>query len=274
MKLISSASANLIYDEHNLTVSIETIDADLAKLYLSTSPVNRKTSEVWVKVLSEVMQRGEWRLNGETIILDESDRLMQGHHRMAAIAACDIPQDMLVVRGVPRSVFDTLDFVMKRSAANVLEIKVMPNATRLAAAARSVVCLIANSFGVKVSPTQVEQVIEDFPQLVDLTCAYSGGKIRTFGRSSWIGALTLAAEKHGMEKPLQFIDLLSRGEGLGKGHPALVLRERMLMETRFKKRMQETVSAAFFVQAWNAFIRGRQLSLLRFREGDAFPQIR
>lgn len=80
---------------------------------------NRKLSAAWNRLRSAIV-RGAWKLNGECIVFDADGVLVDGQHRLHAIAQSGRAVPVLVVYGVDPESFATFDQGKKRSASDVL----------------------------------------------------------------------------------------------------------------------------------------------------------
>jgi hypothetical protein len=88
-------------------VTVEPIDAER---WLDRNDANRNPRSRVVGAYARDMQAGKWLVTGESIKFDRSGNLLDGQHRLLAIAESGIPQRMLVVSGidpVARQVIDT-----------------------------------------------------------------------------------------------------------------------------------------------------------------------
>lgn len=84
--------------------SIEKITPEKASEYLSQNSVNRNISVNTVDKYADDMKNGAWQLNGQPIVFGASGRLLDGQHRLSAIAKSGVPVMVAVVRGVDDSV--------------------------------------------------------------------------------------------------------------------------------------------------------------------------
>lgn len=125
-----------------LTVAVVTFTATLAKEWLDhRNSRNRPIGKTDVKKYAAAMCGGEWELNGEPIVLDDKQKLVNGQHRLSAVILAaesdpDIEVPMLVVAGVKSRAFDTFDQGRPRTLADVLAVNQEENAVTLAAALR------------------------------------------------------------------------------------------------------------------------------------------
>lgn len=84
--------------------NIEKITPEKASEYLSQNSVNRNISVNTVDKYADDMKNGAWQLNGQPIVFGASGRLLDGQHRLSAIAKSGVPVMVAVVRGVDDSI--------------------------------------------------------------------------------------------------------------------------------------------------------------------------
>lgn len=76
----------------------------MAREWLKANVGNRRIAKAHLDFIKGEMSRGEWVPGVDQIVFDAAGRLIDGQHRLTAIADLGIPQEMLVVRGVaPRA---------------------------------------------------------------------------------------------------------------------------------------------------------------------------
>lgn len=104
-----------------MTMQIETITPETAAKYLKRNVDNyRKISKTKVQMYAAEMKAGKWQLNGEGIMFDETGKLKNGQHRLAAIMAAGVPIQMAVIRGVEDEV-TIYDTGMVRSTTQIAQ---------------------------------------------------------------------------------------------------------------------------------------------------------
>lgn len=94
---------------------------------------NRFVTQSRVDQYASQMKADKWELNGEPIILDQDDQLLDGQHRLWACITADVSFKTLLVRGVDRKVFPTLDTGKARTGADVLSMAGLTNVSILSA---------------------------------------------------------------------------------------------------------------------------------------------
>ena len=84
---------------------------------------NRPLRTSCIERYADIIKRGQWELNGETIKFDTSGTLLDGQHRLSAVILAGMPIKSYVIRDLPRKVFDTLDTGKGRTGADVLSLR-------------------------------------------------------------------------------------------------------------------------------------------------------
>lgn len=108
---------------NEITFTLHTVTPEMAAKWLEKNHGNRKLSRTEVNNLKNSLTRCEWRLVHQAIAFDSAGNLIDGQHRLTAIAETGIPARVYVARyanlatakGMP---FDT---GKKRSAAQILQ---------------------------------------------------------------------------------------------------------------------------------------------------------
>ncbi|WP_303713330.1 hypothetical protein [Brevundimonas naejangsanensis] len=99
---------------------------ELARLLLANNPNNRPAQ--WganrgtrsVTAYAAMMARGEWMLNGSTIVVASTGELNDGQHRCEAVIIADTAVPVQIVFGVERHTRSTLDQGIARTGGGVL----------------------------------------------------------------------------------------------------------------------------------------------------------
>ena len=106
---------------------IETITPEKAMAYLEKSGGNRNISKSVIDSYALTMKTGKWLLNGEPIVFDIEDRLLNGHHRLHAIIKSGTPISTFVVRGVEHDCFTTYDCGRHRTVGQLIGMQGIKN---------------------------------------------------------------------------------------------------------------------------------------------------
>jgi hypothetical protein len=215
--------------ENTVECKVINMTPELASHYLSNNPSNRPISKSRVEAFAGMMESGQWALNGETIVISSTGRLLDGQHRLAAVVRYDGPVQMLVATGAPDAAFSTIDIGAKRSIGQICGMNGVPNAHLTSAAAAILFRLFHGLAPTGAVPAPyILEIIKRYPEFD----AWSP-KARAC-RSVISAAILLAAcvylDAIALRPDLadEIVDGLKTGENLARGNPVLALRNRAL----------------------------------------------
>lgn len=243
-----------------------------ASALLCSNISNRPVNDRHVALLANSMKKGEWKLNGEPLIFFKDGTLGNGQHRLYAVVLSETTQMFLVVRGVEKDTFQTMDGGRKRGAQDVLSLAGEANAVSLAATARAFLAYHLTGRNASfITSSQVLQCVNDNPDLRKWNSKRISCKTISKFPSALAAYATISARKHGDESIVEFFEQLNSGVGLEKGSPALLLRDRLMANqvSKLSKQMQN----ALIIKAMNAHTQCRLLGVLRWQEAENFPSI-
>ncbi len=110
---------NLIFE--NVVVSIREITpANAAKILDSKNTSNRNISKGKVAEYVNAMKNGEWLFNGDSIRISSDGILLDGQHRLTALAKSGINQHFVIIENMQKEVGLTIDVGKVRSGGDVL----------------------------------------------------------------------------------------------------------------------------------------------------------
>lgn len=238
---------------------------------------NRKLSEPIAQKYARDMSMGRWVLNGEPIILAADGSVMDGQHRLRGVVLSGQTVQMMVVDGVPRDTFSTIDVGKTRCFADVLHIDGYKNTNVLASAIIWMMRLRTDTVTAKRAFTQAESrdAFELDPGIVDSVRALTNTKqVKRLASLAMCAALHYEFSRHDSSMADVFFSALDSGEALSKTDPVYVLRERLVANSGSVSRLPHTVVCALFVKAWNATMSGSKVKRIHWaQEREGFPQI-
>lgn len=270
--------------------SVIYIDAPMARRVLEKNTRNRPISELHVRRLMNEMTSGRWQYNGDTIRWSKENVLLDGQHRLTALARLDdsVSFPFLVVRGLPTESQDTMDQGRTRTAGDQLNIDGITNNndSKIVAGAIRVYLqwmgggLFGDVISNRISNPEVVQWAKDHPTEIALIREILCDRVR---RVKTRPSLTVAVLLHFYlldgESARAFAEGLFSGAGLETGNPILTLRDRLdRIRTQGVKTADRDI-IAFFIIAWNAWRSGRKMEKFQRPIGgswgtDTFPVAR
>ena len=98
---------------------------DMAMELLERNGLNRPLNDQHVQRIARQIKAGKWRFNGDSIKIAESiegkEDVLDGQHRLWAVIETKTPVETVIVYGIARDAFATIDTLRKpRSGADVL----------------------------------------------------------------------------------------------------------------------------------------------------------
>ena len=237
----------------------------MALAFLEKNPGNRGLSSGRVAALSAMIKRGGWVLNGQPIIIDEDGNLLDGQHRCAAVVASGETVRTLMVRGVPRSTFTTIDSGRHRSGADVLSAGGIPNANRVAAVARlawqyDMGVLGSRSYEARPSNADISDTVREYPDILEaVKCVDRDHHMK----NSPVTFLLWATMREAPERAAPFWDAVRTGAGLRRGSPALKLRDTLLDNRNRVRKSDLRDILEFCLRAWVCHLSGLDVYALK-----------
>lgn len=104
-------------------VSFVDVTPELAKSWLQQNTDNRNLNESHVRKLSDALLNGRFQCNGDTIRIAKNGILLDGQHRLHAIARSGVSVRMIIVFDLEPEVASTIDQGKPRSVSDILKIR-------------------------------------------------------------------------------------------------------------------------------------------------------
>lgn len=271
-------------------VAYETITPRRARLMLEHNERNRRIKPGSVTRYAQDMMEGRWQSNGAPIVFDSTGRLVDGQHRLHALIEADVSLRMLVVRGVAPDAQKTMDQAAPRTLADWLAFQGESNVHQLAS-----VTMMDARWNDRAEPSparafsnyQQDKLTrsrcvawfdahrEELREATRRGVTYSRrrGQLLSAGM---MGVLWLNLHRLSPDDADLFFDQLSQGAGLSEGDAVLALRTQLIQLKSGRDHATALYKAALTIKAWNRFIQGEPVGVLRYKAGGAhrerFPQ--
>jgi hypothetical protein len=251
------------------------VTPELAQEWLAKNEGNRPLRQNVVQLYATDIAAGKWQMNGETIKLAASGRVLDGQHRLQAIVKTGASVEMLVVFGLQEDSFQTIDTGMRRTMANILGFNGAQNCGVLASIGRWIAILGHGSEYTRsnVSSQTVLDMIQQHPLSQHYATKFSNSAIRSFLPAASGAVMTLAAEKYGQDVIDLFMSNFASGEGLKRGDPVFELRERMIQNRSRIAKLQTQTVVALTIKAIRAYALQRQVGVLRWSANEEWPTL-
>jgi len=251
-----------------ITANIETITPIIASEFLSKNNHNRNLNKHKLKEYSDVMTAGEWQLNGESISIADNGDLMNGQTRLSACIASGCNFVTLVVRGIKRNNFSTIDTGKVRSGSDVLNIKGLHGRAAKNCNAASAICIsfdngyapFANTEKINslLTPEKRSEFVLNNKRLIEIDAMLAEfGRNTTGIPASEIIFLWFYMDKKHKNTGL-FFDGMIRGINLSENDPRLAIRLKFDRDRNKKKKISRTERLGLVASCWRWFCSGRE----------------
>lgn len=253
--------------EYVLTMVISPEQA--AKWIAIDSSHNRPIARGVVKQYAEDMVNDRWKLNGETIKISVTGRVLDGQHRLRACIKAEVPFVSSVVFGLSDDVFDTVDRGYTRSAAQLFAIAGEKNASLVSGSLRILYALQSGA-GLSISGVSVgklRELLTEYPTVRHwATYLHSRRTLSKLMNPSTAVALAVLFGLRDTELTEAFFEALNSGGDAMQ--PVAKLRQKLLTDRLNAKRsLGRDEQAALTIKAWNAVRDKKEINQLRWRQG-------
>jgi hypothetical protein len=272
-------------------IRTERIGPAQAEKYLEKNTRNRKLSSLVVSKYADLMRKGEWHFDGSPVRFDTDGNVIDGQHRLWAVIESDTTQRFLVIDGLGKDTFATIDTGKSRSFGDILSID-HPNLSsinQVAAATQMIYRWEQGLRGKALAPSgrgmsgsvPYRLLMEFFDankeRIIEVTKLGQNMNKATRGMTASVYALLAwVFDDISKEDSEFFFDRLRDGIGLHDGHAVLALRNSL---QRFvnqsgdtRKTLPHDTAIAFGIKAWNYFRAGDEVKLITYRPGGANPE--
>lgn len=251
--------------DSTMVVEVVLITPEVASQWLKANQHNRPVSRAHVAFLAGELRRSNWQLNGQGIVISEDEDVLDGQHRLLAIIEAGIPMRTLVIYGISREAFKTMDTGKRRSGSDALALA-FPDAQAgmtktVAAAVNWCVRMEASFFGrestLKMSNTGVLQYVVKHASL--WSCAETIHGYPMDARPLSVGCGTALYEvfaRKDAELAADYIRKLYTGELLMKDEPEFLLRQMLIKDAQRLQSYPAVARMRMAVKAWNLRRRG------------------
>lgn len=247
-----------------------TMTPTMAKELLAANAVNRPARAAKIAAYARDMKAGAWLLTGETIIIDDRGRLVNGQHRLLACIQANVTFPVNVAHGAHPSAQEVMDTGVKRTAGDALNLLGYSNAILLAAITRLALRYRITGGGAKrltnLQPTTTEivQYVEKHPRLCDAATVGARYQTQIDAPASVVGLvwwLTAHVDQSGAN---EYLDSLANFRTSGHNDPRGAVLKRLAAMSRERTRgrsvMDQSVYLAVLLRGWNAWRRGEHIA--------------
>ena len=272
-----------------MRLSVEKLTPSGAEKLLIASAHQRQRSMQQTRVTqyARLMREGQWRVTHQPIAIDASGTLIDGQHRVAAVAASGVESgvEMLIAYDADPETFDLIDTGRPRSPAQSLAIAGYGNTNVLSAAARYYMVYLFMEGGTRIPGPDIRGrfTAHDILRFMESpagerllaeerNAARIAKALGRYGVTTWLAAVLAilrGTEPESVTRE-EFLEKLETGTMLAAGSPILALRRWISSETGYVRTRRDVagyIGMANVVKAWNAFITQEPVMVASFKMG-------
>jgi hypothetical protein len=252
-----------------------TLTPEIAAELLEANRLNRPLSQALVNRIASQITRGLWRYNGDTIKVSTTLDVLDGQHRLWAILEAKRPVETLIVFGIAREAFETIDTIRKpRNAGDTVALEGIVRHRAIVGAALG--WLVRYERGVmetykqpgnRVENSDVKEAMRANPRIVN--AAERVGPLRRLVNHGLMTFFYYVMSTQNAALADELVDGLADPSRLAVDHPYYLLRVYL---TSASMRRDATRTTAMLIKAANAAHRGDRLKLLDWRSGGKNPE--
>lgn len=243
---------------------------------LSANTLNRPLSDPHVKRIAAQITSGKWRFNGDTIKIADTGDVLDGQHRLWAIVESKVAIETIIIRGIERDAFATIDTIRKpRSLGDTVALS--GNARHRSTIGAALAWLIRwqqhNLEAYKapknrIENSDVEQALIDNPGMV--RAAERAHGIRNIANTSIMAFLYYIVANRNEDLAERMMKTLTDPAGVSVNDPFFKLR--LYFVSDHHKRKDPVVSIAIAIKAINAAAIDRKVGTLNWRHQGNSPE--
>lgn len=253
-----------------------TLTPELATQLLERNSLNRPLSDSHVSRIAKQIKAGKWKFNGDTIKIADTNDVLDGQHRLWAVIEAKIPIETILVRGIRRDAFATIDTLRKsRSGSDTLTLNGVHQYRTVIASA--IPWLIRWQRGVLLDYKAPKNRIENS----DIEDAYNAhqGIVLAAERSSKLKAIInpgilsffyyVMVNRNG-DLAERMMRTLEHPSAVGVADPFFCLRAQLLNTKN--SRVGTLTQIAWMIKANNAAYKGQSVKALNWRNQGQNPE--
>lgn len=179
-----------------MKTEVKTITPDMAKIMLELNTENRKLRPTWVDHLIGLLARGEWELTHQGIAISWDNVILDGQHRLHAIAKSGIPAQILLSTNCDPKLFKCIDRGIPRNNTDLTKLP------RRTVEVLNFLGIVHTNDRKKLSPDEILALNERFGKYCEQIMANAPTCIAMFSTASIRAAVVVLMEDGYGEKAL------------------------------------------------------------------------
>jgi hypothetical protein len=270
-----TSSQGLVID-----ISIEVITPDMAAIYLKGNtmnrPMNRKRMQAYAAQMSSGVFDG---MNGDAIRIATDGTILDGQKRLSAIIQSGIALETLVIRGIRKASFMSMDRGEIRTNGQLFAIQKVENYNAIAAVLhllwRYGQRRFVGDLSVRPSYNELESLFSANDISESVRFARKSRDIRKLVATAMIGFCHYAFSQSSKSHTQTFFEKLNGQLPTTRLSPVYLLKERLVDNRASKSKLKQPEMLALWIKAFNAHLLDAEIKVLRWSSGqnEKFPSI-
>lgn len=251
------------------------ITPEMAMELLEGNKINRPIDQTTVNRITRQITEGKWRYNGDTIKVTKTLDILDGQHRLWAIIEAKRAVETLVVIGIDREAFETIDTLRKfRTFGDTVALEGQLKYRNYVG--QALVWLVRYDRGVlesykapvnRIENSDVKEAYRNNPNVV--RAVERAMRLRKLVNGSLLGFFYYVVSAQNSALADEMLDILEDPGKTKLTHPFYLLRA-YLASDQTKKEAVKTI--ALMIKAANAAFRGAELRTLEWRNQGRSPE--
>lgn len=228
---------------------------------------NRKLRKAVVERLAIAMANGEWAENGETVKIASNGDVIDGQHRLWAIVKSGATLNILVVSGIERGAYDTIDEGVKRNYSDTLYRRGEVNYALLASTVRTITMIRSGSLRkAGISRTRMDITLKRNRKIRESVEFVTSRPRTRIISPSWSAALHYIMVKIDVEMSADFWHKVITGELIKRGDPEFAARSALTrLGTGIGRHVPMYHKGNICIICWNSKRQGRQVKHIAYK---------
>ena len=262
------------------TTGLYRITAPIAERLLASEPTRqRHPTPARIDMYRRDILNERWSINGETIKLSDTDKLIDGQNRMMAVIRADLAKkgafiDTWVIVGLDEhAAMMSIDTGKSRTLNDVLRLLDVKYLANVSSSLRIITAYETHN-SLSRPNTSVRECIETFNHydaVVMESCRRVWNHFKLYSRGSASFIHITGTLNHQQEQAEQFLGSLQSGVNLNRNSPILTLREMLSNWQKARNYGGRSVSwndcLPYYIKAYNHFLKGEDAGVLTFSSG-------
>ena len=264
----------------DIQMSLELITPEIAKKMLETNVENRSFKR---EPLNRALKKGEWAVNGASIVFSNDGILRDGQNRLKAVVDTGICIISVVIRGIEPTAQQTMDSGVKRQICDFLKMRGYKEAEKVSAIGCAL--LRADTMGLDsyfdkpsnnkfTAPEYLRFIEENYEERIKPIVRPTVELARSFKCLTTASVGVLSDKFREIDEDC-FEDFYKQIRGVRKQCQPVQMLVRKLNEIDKKSKKETTTKGTivvYLIKTWNAYMQGDELSFLRYTRGGSAPE--